>query len=124
MRVYVAGPLTKGDQLLNIRSAVEAGDRIQDAGHTVFIPHLSAQWHMLRPHGYEWWMRWCMDWLGVCDVLLRLPGESSGADREVERARELGIEVFLDFSDAFWRRVGEANVMCPSSSSPRSNPGT
>ncbi|GAG05287.1 unnamed protein product, partial [marine sediment metagenome] len=34
-------------------------------------------------------------WLEVCDCVLRLPGESAGADLEVERAKELGIPVYL-----------------------------
>jgi len=92
-RVYVAGPLTRGDQLLNIRKAIDVGDHIQSIGYNAFIPHLSCQWHMTHAHGYEWWMKWCLSWLETCAAIVRIPGESSGADREVARARELGIPV-------------------------------
>lgn len=34
-------------------------------------------------------LRWVMD----CDVVLRMPGESSGADIEVEYAKSLGLPV-------------------------------
>lgn len=33
-----------------------------------------------------------------CDALLRIPGESRGADLDVARARALGIPVFTDLS--------------------------
>ncbi|HEY7890454.1 MAG TPA: hypothetical protein VIC29_19700 [Steroidobacteraceae bacterium] len=33
-----------------------------------------------------------------CDAVLRLPGESQGADLDVERARQLGLRVFTDFA--------------------------
>ena len=34
-----------------------------------------------------------------CDVLLRLPGDSRGADMDVARARELGLPVCLDIAE-------------------------
>ena len=43
---------------------------------------------------YERWLEYDMEWLTACDALVRLPGESKGADREVARAKELGIEVY------------------------------
>ncbi len=36
-------------------------------------------------------------WLESCDVVLRLDGESSGADREVEHAKNKGIKVVYSF---------------------------
>jgi hypothetical protein len=34
-----------------------------------------------------------------CDAVLRIPGESRGADLDVERARHLGIPVYTDVGD-------------------------
>jgi hypothetical protein len=34
-----------------------------------------------------------------CDAVLRLPGESTGADMDVARARELGLRVCSDVSE-------------------------
>lgn len=34
-----------------------------------------------------------------CDAILRLPGESKGADLDVQRARQLGLRVFADFAE-------------------------
>lgn len=52
------------------------------------------------------------DWLKVCyplveraDAVLRLPGKSDGAMREVDHALRLGIPVFYDYEKlAKWRR--------------------
>jgi hypothetical protein len=34
-----------------------------------------------------------------CDALLRVPGESRGADMDVERARALGLPVYMSIDD-------------------------
>jgi hypothetical protein len=40
-----------------------------------------------------------LNWLAKCDAVLRLPGASSGADREVEYAQKLGIPVFYSIEE-------------------------
>ena len=94
-RVYVAGPYTKGDVAINVRAAILAGDKLIQAGHAPFVPHLCHLWHLLCPHDWELWLIYDLQWLDVCDCLLRLPGESAGADLEVKRAKELGIPVYF-----------------------------
>jgi hypothetical protein len=37
--------------------------------------------------------------LECCDAVLRIPGESHGADLDVSRARELGLAVYTDVSE-------------------------
>lgn len=60
-----------------------------------FVPHSHFHlWDAEHGHGYEYWMTQCFAWVRRCDALVRLPGESSGADREAALARELGIPVF------------------------------
>jgi hypothetical protein len=86
-KVYVSGPLTQGDTLTNIRKALEAGSELREMGC------LFAFWELLRPSPYQFWMEMDLQWVDVCDVLLRIPGESPGADKEVERARQKGIPV-------------------------------
>ena len=94
MKVYIAGPYTTGDVVINVRNAIAAGQRVVDAGHTPFVPHLYHFWHHQIPGDYGQWMRLDLEWLESCDALLRLPGESSGADREVAHAVGRGIRVF------------------------------
>lgn len=99
MKIYIAGPYSKGDVGLNVRNAIHAGDYITHFGHVAFIPHLSHFWHLLIPHEYEFWLQQDIEWLKECDALLRLEGESSGADKEVELALELGMPVYYSLFD-------------------------
>ena len=94
MRVYVAGPYSRGDVAENVRLAVLVADDLLDAGHAPYVPHLTHFWHLLKPREYEDWLRLDLLWLEQCEAVLRLPGESPGADREVARARELGLPVY------------------------------
>jgi hypothetical protein len=99
MRVYVAGPYTKGDVVINVRKAIEAADQLAALGHYPFIPHLSHFWHLVAPHKYLFWIEQDLAWLNKCDALLRLPGESKGADLEVATARKLGLKVYTSIVD-------------------------
>jgi hypothetical protein len=104
MRVYVAARYSADspDQVaLNVLRAVEAGEKLANAGHDVFIPHLNHYWHKFYPHDYEFWMKQDDAWIQVCDALVRLDGVSRGADREVERATELGIPVYYGTEEFF-----------------------
>lgn len=95
-KLYIAGPITKGDFMRNIRCGVAAAHWAQDIGFAPYCPHLSAFAHFAEAREYEDWMDLDFQWLHACDALLRLPGESAGADREVKFARAHGIPVFED----------------------------
>ena len=94
MRVYIAGPYAGGDSVLNVRSAVEAAEKIQAAGHVPFVPHLTHLWHLISPHEPGFWYKYDLAWLEVCDCLVRLPGKSPGADEEVRLCKLWGIPVY------------------------------
>lgn len=97
-RVYVAGPYTKGDVAQNVRRAIAAANELMDLGYMPFVPHLTHFWHLIFPRPYKDWMAIDAEWLQFCDAVLRLEGESSGADDEEVMARELGIPIFYDLS--------------------------
>lgn len=92
--IYVAGPYSHGDTALNVRAAILAGLQICQAGHLSFVPHFFHFAHLVVPMGYEAWMTIDLGMLRRCDAILRLPGYSPGADREVELARTIGMPVF------------------------------
>lgn len=95
LRVYVAGPYTSNPEFCTA-AAIEVGNALLDAGHAPYVPHLAHYWETV--HGarhYEDWMRIDLAWLAAADVVVRIPGESSGADREVALATELGIPVLV-----------------------------
>ena len=92
--IYVAGPYTSGDPVVNTRKAIEAGELLRGMGFVPFIPHLSLFWHFVEPHDVAFWYEYDNAWVERCDGLVRLPGESKGADAEVKLAIELGMPVF------------------------------
>lgn len=115
-RIYVAGPYTKGDVALNVRNAFEAANRLADRGFAPFVPHSTHFWHMMFPRPYEFWLELDRQFLPCCEALLRLSGPSSGADQEVQLAKELGIPVFdeidklLRFFESATTRKDESEI--------------
>lgn len=91
--VYVAGPYSKGDVMVNIREAMRMGQVLIDAGYVVFVPHLSAFQHLVDHRPYREWLDYDFRVILCCDAVLRLPGESPGADEEVAFAVRNGIPV-------------------------------
>lgn len=91
--VYVSAPYTLPDPVTNTRTAIEAGTLILKAGHVPIIPHLSLLWHFLYPRPWEEWIAYDLDLIARCDLVLRLPGASTGADIEVEHAIRIGKDV-------------------------------
>ena len=93
-KVYIAGPYTSGDVALNVRNAFATANTLADHGFAPFVPHYTHFWHMLYPRPYDFWLKLDKEFLASCDCLLRLEGESEGADVEEEHARSLGLPVF------------------------------
>jgi hypothetical protein len=105
-KVYIAGPYTKGDVAVNVRNAIEAANRLADIGYAPFVPHLTHFWHLTFPRPYEFWCELDNAFLPHCDILLRLPGESAGADREVALAHKLRIPVVCGI-EWFFQKAGD-----------------
>lgn len=100
--VYVAGPYTRPDPIENTHNLCKIGSRlVEDGKVTPVIPHLSMLWHLVDPHQYQWWLDYDLEVLDHCDAVLRIPGESSGADGEVEYARHVWIPVFDTIEDLY-----------------------
>lgn len=96
-RIYVAGPmLTSGNPYVNVRDGLRVGTTLMKRGYYPFIPHLTAVWEIAASEdfAYEDWLRLDFESVGMADALLRLPGDSRGADREVAEAKRLGIPVY------------------------------
>lgn len=91
--VYVAGPYSHPDPVENTNTAVLVGNQLVDLGFVPYIPHLSLFWHAITPKPYQFWLDYDIEWLKKCDIVLRIPGESSGADKETELAKKLSIPV-------------------------------
>jgi nucleoside 2-deoxyribosyltransferase len=91
--VYIAGPYTRPDPVQNTRAAMDMAEKLLAAGYTPIIPHLCLAWDMVYPKPGTFWYEYDLAILKRCDFLLRIPGASTGADREVDYAFDNGIGV-------------------------------
>lgn len=96
--VYIASPYTKGDVAVNVKAQMDCADELITLGFAPFVPLYSHFQHMAHPRPYQDWINIDKEWVLHCDCLLRLPGESSGADAEVELAMDNAILVFYDIA--------------------------
>lgn len=94
--VYISSPYSTGDQAVNVKKQIDATSILIDEGFCPVTPLLTHFVHMCHPKSYEEWMAIDMELVKRSDCVLRLPGESKGADREVGLARSLGIPVYYD----------------------------
>lgn len=111
IRVYIAGPISKGDLATNINQATQAFLDLAAAGFAPMCPHWSAYSGPAMRHPVSGmvyaiagatpnqmqhadWLAVDLAWVQAADAVLRLPGESAGADQETNEAERLGIPVF------------------------------
>lgn len=99
IKVYIASPYTLGDMAVNVKTQIDMVDKLMDEGFAPFAPLYSHFQHMIHPRPYTDWIEMDLEWVSVCDCLLRLPGKSSGADDEVKHANKLKIPVFYSLED-------------------------
>lgn len=113
--IYIAGPYTQGSEVRNTVKALQTGIQVYVRGGIPLVPHSSFLYELVgsRPRktasdlevsvayelDYEDYMEMDLQFLEVCDALLRLSGESSGADRETSRMSQLGKPILFDFVD-------------------------
>lgn len=97
--VHIAGPIAGGDRFRNVGEAMAVAAKLISYGYIVYCPHLCCFLHMIYPLPYETWMELSLAWLAKCDAMIRLPGESPGADREEEYCRRHGIPVFYSVEE-------------------------
>lgn len=124
MIVYIASPYSlHADKQKAVNAQIDAFAILLVAGHEPVAPLLSHYVDHRYPTSYERWMRWCLAILSRCDAVLRLPGESAGADWEVAVAEGLGKPVYYQIDDVIqghdapalivpqWTSFGEASAL-------------
>lgn len=95
--VYVAGPITLPEPVENTHKAIMVADELYASGRVVpLLPHLTALWHIVAPHPYDFWIDYDLELLRWCHAVYRYPGESAGADGEVKSAVEAGKPIFFN----------------------------
>lgn len=98
-KIYIASPYTIGDVAVNVKRQIDTASELIDKGFAPFWPLSSHFLHMAYPKGYETWMDLDLVWILSCDGLLRLDGESNGADIEVAFANDHDIPVFFSVEE-------------------------
>ncbi len=99
MKIYIAGPYSLDDPIINTRNVILAAEKIIELGHIPFVPHLNLLWHLVVPHPPEFWYKLDLEWLKECDAILRLDGESQGSDNEILFAERLELKIFYSVKD-------------------------
>ena len=108
--VYIAGPISKPDPLINARAGVLLYQRqILDDVVTPFCPMLSILVPLVAGTGtsdYDFWLKHDFEVIDHCQALYRMPGDSIGADREVGHAHTIRIPVFTTIDALYaWAKV-------------------
>lgn len=99
-RVYLAGPMSRGDAVDNLAAALKAFRFLIADGYAPLCPQLSYFAEpFMRDFTHEDWLGIDLPWVSVADAVLRLPGESDGADMETAVAEMKGIPVFHSIDD-------------------------
>ena len=99
MKIYIASPYLNGDKEENVMRQINAWHALVVNGYTPYAPLLGHYIDKHYPFDCKWWLEFDLKWLEVCDAVLRLDGESNGADKEVEHAKKLGIPVYYSLSE-------------------------
>jgi len=98
-KIYIASPYTIGDHLENVNVQMDMYYDLVQLGYLPFAPLYSHYIHERNPLPYDIWMEIDYAWIDSCDCLLRLPGESNGADLEVKYAEEKGMPIFYSVEE-------------------------
>lgn len=94
--IYVAGPITS-DPWGCVRTALEVEAVLDDFGCDAYLPQLSILAEIVQHKPYERYIDHGLNMVSRCDGLWRIPGDSPGADKEVDLALHLdiGIPIYL-----------------------------
>lgn len=100
IKVYIASPYTIGDTAENVRAQMDIFNTLANTGKIApFAPLLFHFQHLVHPRRTDDWLAMDFEWVKTCDAILRLPGESRGADLEVQFAQSFDIPIFYTIDD-------------------------
>jgi len=97
--IYIASPYNIGDKLTNVKKSLEVANILMDKGFIPYAPLLNHFQDEMFPRPEKDWIEFDLRWLYKCDALLRLPGESKGADEEVRSANKVGTPIFYSIEE-------------------------
>lgn len=78
-KVYIASPYTYGNKKKNVKRQMDVADLLMTYGYTPFVPLLYHFQHTVHPRPDKEWLYLDLEWLKVCDLMVRIrPLDSSG----------------------------------------------
>lgn len=125
-KVYIAGPISKGDLASNINQGTAAFVALTKAGFAPMCPHWSVYSKPVAAMScgtvlceatamgnedmtHADWMGVDLPWVECAHAVLRLPGESTGADLETAHAERHLIPVFTSTEELVAHFAAGAN---------------
>lgn len=84
---------------VNVHNAIKAAERVVELGAIPYNPLQTHFYDVVSPHPWEYWIEQDEYYVSISDAVLRIEGESKGADKEVAQAMEAGIPVFRDYEE-------------------------
>lgn len=91
--VYIASPYSNGSQAANVAKQMEAYIYLANMGYCPIAPLLSHFLEIYHSFKFSNWLEIDKKLISISDIVLRLDGESVGADIEVEYAKNLGKKI-------------------------------
>jgi nucleoside 2-deoxyribosyltransferase len=104
--VYVSCPITLGNKNHNWFQAAEAQVALMKAGYAVHNPAHAIMLPESSNISWETWLIMDEAIIDRCDLVVLLPGESKGAERECAYAASKGIPV-MPLSEALMRATAQ-----------------
>ena len=99
MKIFISGPYSQGDVAQNVKKAMDLAGQLIDMGHSPFCPHLFHFLHINSPKEYSTWLNTDIEFLSVCDAMIRIQGDSKGADVEEAFAKDNNIPIYHNISE-------------------------
>lgn len=104
--IYLAGPMALGNMADNIGQAWAAAERLRDAGFTPITPQDNFFGSIVgKRRSHAEWLDIDKPLVLASTAVLRLPGESKGADMEVVWAMEARIPIYETYDDGIERLI-------------------
>jgi len=98
VKVFLSCPYT-GDEDYNLMRSIDYTNKLIALGFAVFNPLLYHYCDEKVRQPYETWAHIDVEFMLVCDCVLRISGISKGADKEVRIAEMNGIPVYYSITN-------------------------
>lgn len=98
-RIYLSGPISLGPKGHNLGQFLDVHEKLMHAGYAPLNPGLTMLLPFQADVRHAEWLASDLPWVEVSDAVLRLPGDSRGADQECAHAARCGIPIYHSFEE-------------------------